>query len=509
MVFPAALKQGEAFTLRVRYRGHEVLKDAGDGNYYVRSRSNWYPNLGTFTHLAGYDLSYHYPKALQIISVGDQTEDRTDGEMRTTSFHTAAPVRVAGFNYGKFRKISKTDKDTGLTVDVYTNPGTPNIIKEINQALQSNRGGDSGMLPGDLYSSSNGKPDMEGGPHQVYLDTNGLADSAMADAVNAARVASAYFGASPLKHVSITQQSQLDYGQSWPGLVYLPYLAVLSSTSRAQFGLAGSSDFFDNVGPHEMSHQWWGHTVGPATYHDAWLSEGFADFSAALVLQFTGGPRKYNAFWETARKNIVSKPVRAFITNQEAGPISQGERLATWRNQSAYQALVYSKGAYVLHMLRMMMQDRANKQNPDADFIALMTDFVQTYSGRNATTADFKAMVQKHMTSNLNATGNGRADWFFDQWVYGTEIPKYTANFDIKPGSEGKFHVTGSIVQAGVGEAFRALVPIYAEFDKGQVFKIGQIPMVGSMTKPLDFEIKMPKKPNRLAINMMHDVLSQ
>jgi len=235
----------------------------------------------------------------------------------------------------------------------------------------------------------------------------------------------------------------------------------------------------------------------------------FVLISAALVLQFTGGPRKYNAFWETARKNIVSKPVRAFITNQEAGPISQGERLATWRNQSAYQALVYSKGAYVLHMLRMMMQDRANKQNPDADFIALMTDFVQTYSGRNATTADFKAMVQKHMTSNLNATGNGRADWFFDQWVYGTEIPKYTANFDIKPGSEGKFHVTGSIVQAGVGEAFRALVPIYAEFDKGQVFKIGQIPMVGSMTKPLDFEIKMPKKPNRLAINMMHDVLSQ
>jgi hypothetical protein len=507
VVFPAPLKQGEAFTLRVSYSGNNVLKDAGDGNYYVRARENWYPNLGTFTQLATYDLTYHYPKALQVISVGEQVDDKTEGDTRTTSFRMAEPARVAGFNFGKFRKISKTDKTTGLTVDVYTNPGTPNIIKEINQLLQSNRGGDSGMLPGDLYTS--GTPDMEGGPHQIYLDANGLADSAMADAVNASRVASAYFGATPQKHVSISQQSQWDFGQSWPGLVYLPYLAVLSGTTRAQLGLAGDSDFIDQVGPHEMSHQWWGHTVGPATYHDAWLNEGFADFSAALVLQFTGGPRKYNAFWESSRKYIVTKPPRAFITNLEAGPISQGFRLSTWRNQSAYQALVYKKGAYVLHMLRMNMQDPRNRQNPDADFIAMMTDFVQTYSGRNATTEDFRAIVQKHMTPNLNAMGNGRPDWFFDQWVYGTDIPKYTAKFDIQPGSEGKFHITGSIVQEGVGETFRAQVPIYAEFDKGQIFKIAQIPMIGATTKNLDFEIKMPKKPNKLAINLMHDVLAR
>ncbi|MEA2164073.1 MAG: hypothetical protein QOK37_2200 [Thermoanaerobaculia bacterium] len=506
IVFPAALKQGETFTIRIRYSGFNVLKDAGDGNYYVQARTNWYPNLGTFTQLATYDLTYHYPKSLQLVSVGEQVEDKTVGDTRTTSFRMTEPARVAGFNFGTFRKISKTDKSSGLTVDVYTNPGTPNIIKEINQALQSGRG-DSGMLPGGLVTS--GEPDMEGGPHQVYLDTASLADSAMADAVNASRVASAYFGASQLKKVSISQQSQWDFGQSWPGLVYLPYLAVLSGTTRAQLGLAGASDFIEQVGPHEMSHQWWGHTVGPATYHDTWLSEGFADFSAALVLQFTGGPRKYNEFWESSRKYILTKQPRTFITNREAGPISQGPRLSTWRNPYAYQALVYNKGAYVLHMLRMTMQDRTNRQNPDADFIAMMTDFVRTYSGRNATTEDFRSIVQKHMTPNLDAMGNGKPDWFFDQWIYGTEIPRYTAKFDIKTGSDGKFHITGSIVQDDVGEGFRAQVPIYAEFDKGQIFKIAQIPMIGTTTRNLDFEIKMPKKPNRLAINLMHDVLAQ
>lgn len=35
--------------------------------------------------------------------------------------------------------------------------------------------------------------------------------------------------------------------------------------------------------------KWWGHAVGWASYHDQWLSEGFAEFSAALFLENTGG----------------------------------------------------------------------------------------------------------------------------------------------------------------------------------------------------------------------------
>src|SRR6185436_13772911 len=110
--------------------------------------------------------------------------------------------------------------------------------------------------------------------------------------------------------------------------------------------------------------------------------------------------------------------------------------LSTWRNRSAYAAAVYEKGAYILHMLRMTMQERGS--NPDAAFIALMSDFVKTYSGRNASTEDFKAMVQKHITPTLNATGNGKVDWFFNQWVYGTAVPRYASKFDVKPGAEGK-----------------------------------------------------------------------
>jgi hypothetical protein len=502
VIFPQALEMGQPVAIRIKARGNGVLKSAGDGNFYVQARTAWYPNLGTFTEMATYDLTYRFPKGHEVVSVGEQTGDRIEGDQRVMSFKAAQPIRVAGFNFGKFRKISRTDKNTGLVVNVFTNPGTPDVIKEINAALEQYR--QSGKVETEWTSV-----DVIGGPSQLFLDTNGLAESALADAMNTSRVASFYFGMSPLKRISITQQTQWDYGQSWPGLVYLPYLAVLGGTMRASFGLGGASEFIEQVGPHEMAHQWWGHTVGAATYHDAWLDEGFAEFTAGLVLQQTGGMKKYNDFWESARKFIVGRPVRAFIDNQEAGPITQGWRLATWRNQSAYAALVYNKGAYVLHMLRMMMQDRQNKENPDAAFIAMMSDYVRTYSGRNARTADFKAMVEKHMTPNLNATGNGKIDWFFNQWVEGTAIPGYTSKFEVKPAADGKFRITGSLIQAGVPEDFRALVPIYVEFDKGQVFKVAQIPMVGSSSRDLDFEVKLPKKPNKITLNAMHDVLSR
>ena len=34
-------------------------------------------------------------------------------------------------------------------------------------------------------------------------------------------------------------------------------------------------------------------------------------------------------------------------------------------------------------------------------------------------------MVEKHMTPEMDVEGNHRIDWFFNEWVYGTEIPRY------------------------------------------------------------------------------------
>jgi aminopeptidase N len=67
------------------------------------------------------------------------------------------------------------------------------------------------------------------------------------------------------------------------------------------------TNFIQEVTPHEVAHQWWGHIVGWASYHDQWISEGFSDFSASLFLQYTEGGKldKYLKFWENQRKAIL------------------------------------------------------------------------------------------------------------------------------------------------------------------------------------------------------------
>ncbi|HET7436063.1 MAG TPA: M1 family aminopeptidase [Thermoanaerobaculia bacterium] len=499
IVFPRQIQRGETIQLKLTYGGDDVLASAGDGNFTVGARTSWYPNVGIGNDVADYELHFTTPQKFSVVSVGEEVENKVSGEQRVAVWKSTHPLRVAGFNYGKFKKLSQSDKDSGMTFDVYTNPGEPDIIRDINRALDS-----AGAAMGEL-----GDPQMEDiyvGPRHIKIDTGSLAKAALADGINTARTANAYYGTLPSNRVAITQQSQWFFGQSWPGLIYLPYVAFVNGTVRNTLGLNDVKDFVDNVGAHELAHQWWGHQVGPRTYHDTWLSEGFAEFTAALVAQQTGGWPRYDAFWEKARRNIMERPRGAAIDNLQAGPISQGPRLRSWLNPAAYDVIVYSKGAYVLHMLRMAMYDR---QKGDEAFMAMMKDFASTYAGKSATTGDFQAIVEKHATPNLRLTQDGKLNWFFEQWVYGTAVPKITSNLTFTPGSDGKYKVTGTIAQSEVPAGFASIVPIYVHFDKNSSAKIGGAVLIGSTSKQIDFEIALPKKPQRFAVNSMHDVLSR
>ena len=491
VVFPSALTAGQTYRLKVAYGGSDVLNDAGDGNFTVGARTWWYPNVGVFTDLATYEMRFDTPQKFAIVGVGEEIDNRVEGERRIATWKSVKPLRVAGFNYGKFKKLTQTDAESGVTFEVFTNPGEPDILKRINAAL---------ALGADM------EDDMYVGPSHVRVDTGSLARNALADGINATRVGSYYFGPLPSKRVAITQQSQWYFGQSWPTLIYMPYIAFFNSYVRNTLGLNSAKDFVDNVGPHELGHQWWGHQVAPRTYRDAWISEGFAEFTAALVVQQTGGWPKYDAFWERARKRILERPHMANIDNIEAGPISQGERLGTWRNDSAYGVLVYSKGAYVLHMLRMAMTD---PKNGDAAFVAMMKEFAATYAGRSASTHDFQRMVEKHATPNMRITQDGSMNWFFDQWVHGTAIPKISSKLEFVPGSDGKYKLTGTVTQSDVPENWATIVPLYVHFDKTSQAKLGSVLLIGNTSKPVSVELALPKKPQRASVNALHDVLSR
>ncbi len=473
VVLPSALARDEQVRLRLVYEGEEVLYDAGDGNFAVGARTSWYPNLGVFEEPATYDLTYRIPKSYEIVSVGSFVDSRVEGDARISVWKADRPIRVAGFNYGKFKRLEQKDPDSGLHIQVFTNPGIPDALQGL-----------SGVRP------------------------EKLADSAMADGINTARIGSVYFGSLPFGHVAITQQSEFFFGQSWPSLIFLPYISFLDSYNRFRIGLQSTQGFVDIVGPHEFAHQWWGHLVGWNSYRDQWLSEGFAEFTAGLVLEYTSPRSRVDEFWDKAARNIVDKPAHAYVSNDRAGPISDGWRLSTWRNPAAGQAMIYDKGAWVVQMLRTLMRDPKAKP-PDGRFIATMKDFVSTYAGKNPTTRDFQTVVERHMSPAMDLEKNGKMDWFFRQWIDGTEIPRCSAEIDVQDLGGGQYKLVGSARQEGVSDDFIGFLPLYLEFEKGTFVRLGLVSFRGTATVPIDTTIPLSKKPRRVVANAMSDVLTR
>jgi aminopeptidase N len=260
------------------------------------------------------------------------------------------------------------------------------------------------------------------------------------------------------------------------------------------------------VTPHEVSHQWWGQTVGFRSYRDQWMSEGFAQTSASIFLQLTRNkPDDYREFWKQQRKLITEKNAFGFRPI-DVGPVTMGFRLSSSKTGwDIYENLVYPKGAFILHMIRMMMW---SQKDGDERFKATMHDFVDTYRLQAATTEDFKAMVEKHMSQQMDLEGNHRMDWFFNEYVYGTELPAYHFEGDVTSnGDANSLHL--KLTQSGVGPKFIMLVPIYLELTDGRLIRIGTIHVTGSTT--LDQTVSLPKLPapvKRVTISYMYDVLS-
>jgi aminopeptidase N len=180
-----------------------------------------------------------------------------------------------------------------------------------------------------------------------------------------------------------------------------------------------------------------------------------------------------------------------------------GLRLISPRTLSAYQNLTYPKGAYVLQMLRSIMY---STDDQDKEFAAMMHDFVESHRDRPASTESFKAIAEKHMNKQMDLARNGRLDWFFDEWVYGTQIPRYHFEYQLSPAAAGKVNLHMTITQSDVDEHFAMLVPVFVDFGKGWV-RIGQTGLVGNSTRTYD--VSLPAQPKKVGLNVYKDILER
>ena len=496
VIYPEALEKGKEHKLRVSYEGDGALRDSGGGNYILLPRSTWYPNNGgtQFGDRATFNITFRYPKGNAFIGTGALSgPDTQDGDAKISKWSSGqTELAVAGFNYGKFKKKELVDKDSGYSIEFYANEELPGDLKVALMKMEDAQVRGTAAQNNTLGS----------------LSTAGMADSTLTDTQNALRIYNAYFGKIAYTRLAMTQQPAGNFGQAWPTLIYMPFTAYLDSTQLTQLGgvNTGTSTFWKYVGPHEVAHQWWGHMVGWSSYHDQWMSEGFAEFSTSLYVQLVRRDMaKFIEFWEDQRRLIVepSQSTKG-IKPYTVGPITQGYRLNTAKTGNVARRMIYPKGAYILHMVRMMMYD--HRSGGDTKFREMMSDFIKTHYNKDISTEDFKRAVEKHMTPAMDMDKNGRMDWFFNQWVYGTEVPAYKMEYSIAQAGGGKAVVNAKITQSGVSKDFAMLVPVYADFGKGWT-RLGSAIINGNSSVDLT-NLQLPQTPKKLAVIALNDVLA-
>jgi hypothetical protein len=497
VILPQPLAAGEKYTITTTYSGKEAVSNEGNGNYFPVSRENWYPNnpgasLGEY---ALYDMTFRIPKGMKMAATGELVSENNDGGQNVSVWKSEAPQTVAGFNFGRFKMEEAKLTKPEYLVQSLANQDPPDWVQNLQRAAS----GDA--LP---YQGSH----MGAGVSLGTMNTTLLNKKALAEGELAVELYSDYFGPSLFKHLQITQQTSCRYGQSWPELVWIPMCYFFDTTVRHQLGMDfGDRGYWKVVTPHEVAHQWWGHTVGFSSYRDQWMSEGFADMSASIYLfNIEKSQQKFISFWNDERELLLERNADGFRAI-DAGPVTMGYRMSNSRTGfDLTRRLIYPKGAYILHMIRMMMWDR---QNGDKRFKETMHDFVTTYSGKSATTEDFKAMVEKHMTREMDMEGNQKMDWFFDEYVYGTQLPSYKLDYSFDTGADGDVVFSFKITQSKVNENFRMPVPIYFELADGNIAFVGRAKLTGDSSMEQKVPMKgLKAKPRRALLNYYDDVLA-
>src|SRR4029077_12983137 len=178
-----------------------------------------------------------------------KVSDTFDGNRRITSWKSDVPLPNAGFAFGDYKIY--TEKLGDVDVEVFANKQPDDLLKSIQR------------INDDPLADLAGGP---GGSHMSGVAMGQLTPAAMVkpigiETANTLKVFQSFFGPYPYKQIAVTNIIG-DYGQGWPGLLYLSWITFLDSTQRHALGVRDQVQLTDFFRGHESSHQWWGNEVG-------------------------------------------------------------------------------------------------------------------------------------------------------------------------------------------------------------------------------------------------------
>jgi len=438
---PEPLQPGKQYELEFRHAG-KVIFEAGNHVYYVGARANWFPNSGL--QFATYDLTFRYPKDLDLVTPGDLVEERNEGDLRITRRKTNAPIRFAGFNLGQYERVRVSR--SGYTVEVCAN-------RAVEPALLTKR--PEPVIEAPPWQRPR-QPEMV--VLQPDLPPNPVArlQELASEITSALEFMGARFGPPALRTLTVAPVPGR-FGQGFPGLIYLSTMSYLAPQEKAiqTLDAHGKLFFSEILQAHETAHQWWGNIVTSAGYHDEWLMEALADYSALLYVENKSGPQPVALELETYKEGLLQKTATG-QTVESTGPIVLGLRLESSQAPRAYNSITYGKGSWIMHMLRRRMGDER--------FLAMLAELRRQYERKPLSTEEFRTLAA-HFLPPLSPDPN--LENFFDQWVYGTGIPSLKMSYSVK-GKAPALRLNGTITQSDVSEDFSVPVPVEIQLDHGK-----------------------------------------
>jgi aminopeptidase N len=230
-------------------------------------------------------------------------------------------------------------------------------------------------------------------------------------------------------------------------------------------------DRIQSLVAHELAHQWYGDYLTCRSWRDLWLNEGFASFFGDDWMARRDGPERWAV--EVLQYYRHSQTERAL-----AGRFFHGEDGATNHN-------VYSKGASVLAMLRVMLGEPV--------FWAGIRDYTQTHA---------KSLVRTHdLQEAMERASGAELGWFFQQWVELPHVPRLTVS---SKWSEGVLTLT--VKQAISEERPRYTLPFAVEVGATEGPSLHRGVLVDAK---LQLQIPLEAAPTYVAFDPQAGVLSK